>query len=317
MVPGDFSVRLINTGLAEQFVIHMKVSLYAGLLCASPYVIYLLFRFVSPALYDNERRYAVRTVGAGYVMFLLGTALNYFLIFPLTFRFLGTYQVSAEVENTVTLQSYMDTLLMMSLTLGIVFEIPVLCWLLARFGVLTSSFMRRFRRHAVVVVLVAAAVITPTSDVFTLLLVAFPMWLLYEAGIWVVAATEKGERAGLACGRGRWRCRIARKAGLQKHRHSPARTCQGCRAGLCLFHAGTVGSARGGASLHDEPRVQQVFLVVAQGRFLIRLVDVFSGGPGNGMSGCRVPLHGGGRSAGRCRLLLRPRYRFSANFRTR
>lgn len=193
MVPGDFSVRLINTALAEQFVIHMKVSLYAGLLCASPYVIYVLFRFVSPALYDNERRYAVRTVGAGYVMFLLGTALNYFLIFPLTFRFLGTYQVSAEVENTVTLQSYMNTLLMMSLTLGIVFEIPVLCWLLARFGVLTSSFMRRFRRHAVVVVLVAAAVITPTSDVFTLLLVAFPMWLLYEAGIWVVAATEKGK----------------------------------------------------------------------------------------------------------------------------
>lgn len=193
MVPGDFSVRLINTALAEQFVIHLKVSVYVGLLCASPYVLYLLFRFVSPALYDNERRYAVRTVGAGYVMFLLGTALNYFLIFPLTFRFLGTYQVSAEVENTVTLQSYMDTLLMMSLMLGIVFEIPVLCWLLARFGLLTSSFMRRFRRHAVVVVLVVAAVITPTSDVFTLLLVAFPMWLLYEAGIVVVAVTERGK----------------------------------------------------------------------------------------------------------------------------
>lgn len=193
MIPGDFSVRLINTALTEQFLIHMKVALYAGLLCASPYVLYLLFRFVSPALYDHERRDAVRTVGAGYVMFLAGTALNYFLIFPLTFRFLGTYQVSAQVENTVTLQSYMDTLLTMSLLLGIVFEIPVVCWLLARFGVLGSAFMRRYRRHAWVAVLVVGAVITPTSDVFTLLLVSVPMALLYEAGIWVVVATEKGK----------------------------------------------------------------------------------------------------------------------------
>lgn len=191
MIPEDFSVRLINTALAEQFVIHMKVALYAGLFCASPYVLYLLFHFVSPALYADERRYALRTVGAGYVMFLLGSALNYFLIFPLTFRFLGTYQVSAEVENAITLQSYMDTLLAMNLALGIVFELPVLCWLLARLGVLRAASMRRHRRHAVVAVLVAAAVITPTSDVFTLLLVALPMWLLYETGIWVVAATER------------------------------------------------------------------------------------------------------------------------------
>ena len=124
-------------------------------------------------------------------MFLSGAALIYFLIFPLTFRFLGTYQVSAEVENTITLESYMDTLLMMTLTMGIVFEIPILCWLLARLGFLTASFMRRYRRHAIVLILVAAAVITPTSDVFTLLLVGMPMWMLYEAGIYLVALTEK------------------------------------------------------------------------------------------------------------------------------
>ena len=187
----DFSVRLINTGLASQFVIHMKTALYAGLFCASPYLVYLLFHFVSPALYANERRYAIRAVGAGYVMFVLGAALNYFLIFPLTFRFLGTYQVSAEVENAITLQSYMDTLQTMNLALGLVFEIPELCWLLACMGVLDASFMRRYRRHAVVVILVVAAVITPTSDVFTLLLVGMPMWLLYEAGIWVVARTRR------------------------------------------------------------------------------------------------------------------------------
>lgn len=184
-------VRLINTALTEQFVIHMKTAAYAGLLCASPYILYLLFRFVSPALYVNERRYAVRMVGSGYVMFLLGTLLNYFLIFPLTFRFLGTYQVSEEVENAITLQSYMDTLLMMSLMMGIVFEIPVLCWLLARMGVLRAAFMRRYRRHAIVLILTVAAVITPTSDVFTLLMVGMPMWFLYEASIWVVNAVNK------------------------------------------------------------------------------------------------------------------------------
>ena len=99
--------------------------------------------------------------------------------------------MSAEVENTITLESYMDTLLMMTLTMGIVFEIPILCWLLARLGFLTASFMRRYRRHAIVLILVAAAVITPTSDVFTLLLVGMPMWMLYEAGIYLVALTEK------------------------------------------------------------------------------------------------------------------------------
>lgn len=182
----NFHVRLINTALADQFVIHMKTALLAGLLCASPYVLYLLFRFVSPALYDNERRYAVRLVGAGYVMFMTGVALSYFLIFPLTFRFLGTYQVSAEVENTITLQSYMDTFWTMHVMLGIVFEIPVLCWLLARIGVLKVTFMRRYRRHAVVLILVVAAIITPTSDVMTLLLVSLPMWMLYEISIWVV-----------------------------------------------------------------------------------------------------------------------------------
>lgn len=190
----SFSVRLINTGLAEQFVIHVRTALYAGLLCTSPYVLYLLFRFVSPALYVNERHHAVRMVGAGYVMFLAGTLLNYFLIFPLTFRFLGTYQVSLEVENAITLQSYMDTMLMMSLTMGIVFEIPVLCGLLARFGILHVAFMRHYRRHAIVLILVVAAIITPTSDVFTLLLVSMPMWLLYEASIFVVNAVQDKNR---------------------------------------------------------------------------------------------------------------------------
>lgn len=182
----DFYVKLINTGLAEQFIIHMKTALCAGFLCASPYILYQLFRFVSPALYANERRYAVRVVGSSYAMFVLGVAVSYFLIFPLTFRFLGTYQVSGDVENMITLQSYISTLMLMSMAMGIVFEIPVLSWLFAKLGFISAVFMRRYRKHAIVIILVIAAVITPTSDVFTLSLVALPMWLLYEVSIFIV-----------------------------------------------------------------------------------------------------------------------------------
>ncbi len=126
-------------------------------------------------------------------MFPMGVAVSYFLIFPLTFRFLGTYQVSGEVENMIVLQSYISTLVLMCLTMGIVFEIPILSWLFAKLGFLTADFMRRYRKHAIVIILIVAAVITPTSDVFTLSLVTLPMWVLYEASILVVnrAASKK------------------------------------------------------------------------------------------------------------------------------
>lgn len=138
-----FSVRLINTELAQQFVIHMKTALCAGVLCASPYIL-------------------------------------------LTFRFLGTYQVSGEVDNLIALDSYISTLVTMCLAMGIVFEIPMLSWLFARLGFLSADFMRCYRKHAIVIILVVAAIITPTSDVFTLSLVALPMWGLYEASLLIV-----------------------------------------------------------------------------------------------------------------------------------
>ncbi|MBR6989600.1 MAG: twin-arginine translocase subunit TatC [Bacteroidaceae bacterium] len=185
-----FHVQLINTGLANQFLVHMKMALFAGFLCASPYIIYLLFNFISPALYENEKQYAVRLVGGGYVMFIMGVLLSYFVIFPFTFRFLGTYQVSEEVVNMIALDSYTDTFWTLSFLMGVVFEIPVICWLLAKFGLLKPEFMITYRRHAIVVILVAAAIITPTTDVFTLMLVAFPIWLLYEFSIFIVKHTN-------------------------------------------------------------------------------------------------------------------------------
>lgn len=186
-----FSIHLVNTGLTEQFMVHMKVALMAGILIASPYLLYVLYCFIAPALYDNERQVSVRIVASAYFMFLIGVAVNYLLVFPLTVRFLGTYQVSSSVENLLTVSSYVDTLLMMSLVFGIVFEIPVVSWLLAHFGMLRSAWMRRFRRHAIVIILIIAAVITPTSDVFTLLIVSLPIWILYEMSILIVRAQEK------------------------------------------------------------------------------------------------------------------------------
>ena len=183
---GAFSLHLMNTGLTEQFMIHVRTAMYAGLLVASPYILYELFRFVSPGLYQNERRYAFWIVGAAYMMFLVGTLVNYFIVFPLTVRFLGTYQVSPDVATMLTLQSYIDTLLGMSLDIGVVFELPVVCGLLGRMGLLTDGMMSLYRRHAIVAILIVAAIITPTTDVFTLCVVALPIYLLYELSIVIV-----------------------------------------------------------------------------------------------------------------------------------
>lgn len=192
------AVQLINTGLAEQFIIHMKTAMCAGILCASPYILYQLFRFVSPALYADERDYAVKVVGGGYLMFMIGVILSYYLIFPLTLRFLASYQVAGDVTNMITLQSYMGTLIMMCMAMGIVFELPVICWLFGKLGFLTDGFMRRYRKHAIVVILIIAAIITPTSDAFTLLIVSLPMWLLYEVSIFLVRPGKSAEKRPVA-----------------------------------------------------------------------------------------------------------------------
>lgn len=185
-----FSVHLMNTGLTEQFMTHMRVAMYAGVLCAAPYIIYELFRFVSPGLYAGERRAGFWIVTSGYVMFMMGTLLNYLLIFPLTVRFLGTYQVSADVDNMLTLQSYIDTLISMSLVMGVIFELPVVCAILGKMGFINGSLMARYRRHAIVAILIVAAIITPTTDVFTLCIVSLPIWLLYEASILIVKVNK-------------------------------------------------------------------------------------------------------------------------------
>lgn len=191
--PEWFDVSLINTGLAQQFMIHMKTAFCVGLIVASPYLLHQAFGFISPALYANERKYSLRLLVGGYVMFLVGVALSYFIIFPLTFRFLGTYQVSAEVTNLISLESYMSVLIMLCLFMGLMCELPVLAYIATKAGIIDSGFLRKYRRHAILVILVVCAVITPTSDAFTLLMVSLPIWLLYEASILISRSAKRRE----------------------------------------------------------------------------------------------------------------------------
>ncbi|MCQ2257804.1 MAG: twin-arginine translocase subunit TatC [Bacteroidaceae bacterium] len=188
-----FDLHLINTGLAEQMMIHLKTAMCVGLLAASPYVLYVLFGFISPALYENERRYSRQITLSAYLTFLVGILLNYLFFFPLTVHFLGLYQVSPDIDNMLTISSYVDTLLLMSLAFGIVFEIPVLAWLLAKLHLMKAVWMSQYRRHAIVAILIIAAVITPTTDPFTLIIVSLPIWFLYEISIWIVKKENKAE----------------------------------------------------------------------------------------------------------------------------
>lgn len=176
------TVNLVNYRLASQFFVHMSTSLWLAAVAAFPVILWLIWGFVKPALYDGERRGAAKALCAGTVLFFAGVGTGYFLVFPLTLRFLAGYQLSESIPNTISLDSYIDNFVAILLIMGITFELPVLTWLLGRTGLLNRSFFRRYRRHAAVALLVAAAVITPTGDPFTLLVVFLPLYLLWEAG---------------------------------------------------------------------------------------------------------------------------------------
>jgi len=181
-----FQVNLINIKLASQFFIHMSTSLWLALVFSFPVIIYLLWSFVSPALYEREKRGIRRAFLIGNLMFFLGVAVGYFVVFPVTLRFLASYHVSEMIPNQISLDSYMDTFLMLILIMGIIFELPLLAWMLGKAGVLKRDFFQKYRRHAIVVLLILAALITPTGDPFTLTIVFLPIYMLYEISAWLV-----------------------------------------------------------------------------------------------------------------------------------
>lgn len=180
------NVNLINTGLASQFVIHIKMALQAGFLISFPYLLFQLFKFISPALHKKEKKYTIMVCIFSSFLFAIGFALAYFIIFPFTYQFLSTYQVSGNVENLISLQSYIDNFIAISLFCSIAFEMPIFAWVLAKLGVINAKIMKEYRRHSIIAILLIAAIITPTSDIFTLALVSLPLILLYEISIVIV-----------------------------------------------------------------------------------------------------------------------------------
>lgn len=182
---GDFSVDIINVNVASQFTTHISTSFWLALVIVFPYIIYEVWRFILPALYPSEKK----NIGSAFIfgtgMFYAGCAVGYCIVFPLTFRFLAGYRLSGEITNMISLDSYIGNFLMMIFIMGLVFEIPLLSRLLSSIGVIDRPFLKKYRRHAVVLLMVLAAVITPSGDPFTLMVVFLPLYLLYEIAILV------------------------------------------------------------------------------------------------------------------------------------
>lgn len=187
----QYDIPLISTELSAQFMTHITVSCLLAVLLASPYIVLELFRFISPALYESERRYSYAVAVIIYALFLLGLLMSYFIIFPISFQFLATYQVDESIKNTITLDSYVSTFTTLTFLMGVVFQLPVLAFILAKMGFVDTALLKGYRPYAFIVIMIIAAIITP-PDLFTLVLVTLPIYCLYEISIWVVKkATPK------------------------------------------------------------------------------------------------------------------------------
>lgn len=175
-------LELFNIRMSGQFSAHIVVSLIAGFIVAFPYVFHEMWKFLVPALYANEKKYAQGSVFFSSLLFMLGVLFGYYVIVPLSVHFLGSYQVSENVPNQINLVSYMSTVASIVLACGVIFELPIFVFFLTKVGLVTPEFLRKYRRHSLVVILLLSAIITP-PDVFSQILVAFPLIGLYEVGI--------------------------------------------------------------------------------------------------------------------------------------
>jgi sec-independent protein translocase protein TatC len=178
---------LINIDISGQFTTHIYTSFIAGFILGFPYLILELWRFIKPALSKKELNYSRGIVFFSSLLFLSGVLFGYYIISPLSINFLGSYQISSMVANQITLSSFISTVTMLTLSSGVVFELPVVIYFLSKIGIVTPSFLRTYRRHAMVIILIIAALITPSPDISSQILVAIPLFILYEIGIGVSA----------------------------------------------------------------------------------------------------------------------------------
>lgn len=195
-IPKEFCIqvidaKLINTEMSGQFTLLMNSCITAGLILGVPYLLFEIWLFIKPALLENEKKSAQGFVFFASMLFFLGVLFGYYVIAPLSINFLLTFSVDPSINNTITIDSYLSLILTLALGSGIIFQLPVVIFILSKLGVMTPQFMRKSRRYAAVLILVVAAVVTPTADPYTMLIVAFPLFLLYEASIMISANIQK------------------------------------------------------------------------------------------------------------------------------
>ncbi|PKP04024.1 MAG: twin-arginine translocase subunit TatC [Bacteroidetes bacterium HGW-Bacteroidetes-9] len=187
---GNLKLQIINIDLSGQFTTHMYISFFAGLIVAAPYMIWEIWRFIQPALYDKERKHSKGAVFSMSTLFVLGVLFSYFLIVPLTLSFFGSYKVSEEVNNQIALSSYIGTVVSVTFAIGLVFELPVFIYFLTKVGIVTPAFLKKNRKYTLVLLLVIAAIITP-PDIISQILVTIPLYGLYELSILVSGRVYK------------------------------------------------------------------------------------------------------------------------------
>ncbi|MGV3761090.1 twin-arginine translocase subunit TatC [Parapedobacter sp.] len=186
-VPGT----IINTQMAGQFILQINSSLIIAVMLGFPYLLYEVWLFIKPALTDIERKSASGFVLYASLLFILGILFGYYVVVPLAMNFLANYSISGDIANTITVQNYLSFVATLTLGCGIIFELPIIIFILSKLGIMTPQFMRKSRQYAVVVILITAAIITPTPDIITMLTVSFPMFLLYELSIVVASRVYK------------------------------------------------------------------------------------------------------------------------------
>lgn len=186
-IPG----KIINTEMAGQFTLQINSAIMTGVVMGFPYLLWEIWRFVKPALKDQERKSASGFVFYASILFILGILFGYFIVCPLSVNFLSNYTISDAIENTITIDSYLSSVATLTLCTGLVFELPIVIYILSRLGMMTPEFMRSTRRYAAIIILIIAAVVTPTPDIPTMLTVSFPLFVLYEVSISVSARVQK------------------------------------------------------------------------------------------------------------------------------
>ena len=187
----EINYRIINRDISAPFMLHMQLAFVVGLIFCFPYVLYEIWRFVKPALYVKERKTVSGIVFISSLLFYVGAAFGYYLVAPFSINFLATYQISAQVENTVDLSSYIDSITGLVFACGLAFEFPLVVYFLARLGIVTANAMKKFRKYSIIIILLVAAVITPSPDMFSQIIVSLPLFVLYEISIVIAARTNK------------------------------------------------------------------------------------------------------------------------------